>query len=127
MCLNYYNLQCVDFVDACTLACMNGGAVNGDCSACDCQAGSSSTFFERDEDECAERPCRNGGLCTDLPRGFSCQCSVTFTGPTCETTLDNCDPNPCMNGGACSNGDNSFTCNCLPNFFGEVCENQNRK
>jgi len=120
-------MQRMYFADVCALTCMNGGTVNGDCSACDCPAGFAGTFCERDEDECAERPRQNGGLCTNLPGTFSCQCFAPFTGSICDTLSDNCSPNPCMNGGACIDGVNSFTCNCLSIFFGDVCENQNRK
>lgn len=38
-----------------------------------------------DVNECASRPCQNGGTCTHSVNSFSCQCPAGFRGPTCET------------------------------------------
>ena len=37
-----------------------------------------------DIDDCAERPCQNGGVCTDRVNDFSCKCAAGFTGKRCE-------------------------------------------
>ena len=38
-----------------------------------------------DINECASSPCQNGGTCTDLPNGYTCQCNIGWTGTNCET------------------------------------------
>jgi len=36
-------------------------------------------------DQCLQNPCDNGGTCTDLPEGFSCECPLGYSGATCTT------------------------------------------
>jgi hypothetical protein len=45
--------------------------------------GSGSLENIEDVDECLGTPCANGGTCTNLPGGFSCQCPPEWAGPTC--------------------------------------------
>ena len=42
-----------------------------------------------DIDECASRPCQNGGVCTDKVNDFSCRCTAGFTGKRCEISTSN--------------------------------------
>ena len=37
-----------------------------------------------DIDDCAGRPCQNGGVCTDRVNDFSCRCVAGFEGKRCE-------------------------------------------
>ena len=37
-----------------------------------------------DIDECASRPCQNGGNCTDIVNGHTCDCVAGYDGANCE-------------------------------------------
>ena len=37
-----------------------------------------------DIDECASSPCQNGGSCTDVVNGHTCNCVDGYDGPNCE-------------------------------------------
>ncbi|CAI5675386.1 unnamed protein product [Oreochromis niloticus] len=37
-----------------------------------------------DGDQCAEKPCKNGAMCSDSVGGFDCVCKSGFTGALCE-------------------------------------------
>ena len=39
-----------------------------------------------DIDDCANKPCLNGGTCTDGVNGFTCKCATGYTGTNCETS-----------------------------------------
>ncbi|KAG5453443.1 Protein eyes shut [Clonorchis sinensis] len=53
--------------------------------------GSEFSKSERDTtQECANNTCLNGGLCVELPGGFSCKCPQGFGGHRCESDLCGC-------------------------------------
>ena len=37
-----------------------------------------------DIDECVSSPCQNGGSCTDVVNGHTCNCVDGYDGPNCE-------------------------------------------
>ena len=41
-----------------------------------------------DIDECASRPCQNGGNCTDIVKGHICNCVAGYDGANCENGND---------------------------------------
>lgn len=43
-----------------------------------------------DGDQCAEKPCKNGALCSDSVGGYDCVCKSGFTGVHCETDQTLC-------------------------------------
>ena len=48
------------------------------------------------------RPCQNGGTCTNAGEGsYTCSCPMGYTGTNCEIEIDNCQLDPCQNGGEC--------------------------
>jgi hypothetical protein len=73
-------------------------------------------------DDCAGNPCKNGGVCKDGVKSFTCTCAAGYSGVTCETDIDDCASKPCKNGGTCKDGVDSFTCTCAPGYSGDTCE-----
>ncbi|XP_058508474.1 protein Z, vitamin K-dependent plasma glycoprotein a [Solea solea] len=43
-----------------------------------------------DGDQCAEKPCKNGALCSDSVGGYDCVCKAGFTGVHCENDQTLC-------------------------------------
>ncbi|XP_029945000.1 protein Z, vitamin K-dependent plasma glycoprotein a [Salarias fasciatus] len=43
-----------------------------------------------DGDQCAEKPCKNGAMCSDSVGGYDCVCKSGFTGVHCETDQTLC-------------------------------------
>ena len=43
-------------------------------------------FHIADTDDCAAKPCKNGGTCTDRVSGYSCACAPGFEGTNCMTS-----------------------------------------
>ncbi|XP_071329783.1 protein Z, vitamin K-dependent plasma glycoprotein a [Trachinotus anak] len=66
-----------------------------------------------DGDQCAEKPCKNGALCSDSVGGYDCVCKSGFTGVHCETdnTLCTLEKNKgCSQ--FCKPGYISYQCSC---------------
>ena len=83
-----------------------------------CIVGWSGVHCDRDVDECAGTPCRNGATCLDGQNSYVCRCLVGYTGRQCETDVDECATAPCENGGTCSNHVGHFSCTCMRGFTG---------
>lgn len=80
--------QCVDLVQA---------------HECRCPPGLTGDTCLLEVDECAPRPCTNGGVCSNVEgAGFECACPAGWTGSTCMEDVDECeeDDNIC-NWGIC--------------------------
>lgn len=60
-----------------------------------------------DIDECAARPCHNGGTCVDGINSFTCHCPEGYHGPTCLSEVNECSSDPCIHG-ACRDGLNGY-------------------
>ena len=74
-------------------------------------------YCEVNIDDCAPRPCLNGGTCTDLVASYRCTCPPAYTGRTCATPY--CSAyNPCHNNGTCYG---AGLCHCPPGFGGSDC------
>ncbi|XP_054726521.1 protein crumbs isoform X3 [Anastrepha obliqua] len=130
--------------------CLNGGTCSMNGTHCYCPSGFSGDRCEKAEPctavncqepmvcqlnkcvcpenkictPCSAQPCRNGGLCTDLPNGeYTCSCPSGWTGRTCTKDVDECvlDPNICGNG-ICKNEEGSYKCYCTPGFTGKHCD-----
>jgi len=76
-----------------------------------------------DVDDCPEvNPCKNGGVCVDSIKSYTCDCKVKGYGGThCETNIDDCLPNPCQNSGKCFDELNGFSCACASGWEGKTC------
>ena len=44
-------------------------------------------FYSLDIDECASRPCQNGGTCNDGINQYNCDCVPGYSGGQCETGI----------------------------------------
>ncbi|XP_048256994.1 neurogenic locus notch homolog protein 1-like, partial [Haliotis rufescens] len=72
-----------------------------------------------------QKPCANGGTCTEIWNGYSCTCLPPFSGVNC-TEKNVCDnEKPCSNGGTCTETWNGYSCACLPPFSGVNCTEKN--
>ena len=43
------------------------------------------TFLFSDVDDCADRPCKNGGSCNDGVNSYTCNCVRGYTGRNCNS------------------------------------------
>ncbi|XP_075163375.1 cubilin homolog [Haematobia irritans] len=84
------------------------------------------------KDECAEAtdPCKNGGTCYDLYKGYHCDCPEGWTGDTCEEDVDECyllagTDLGCQNNAVCTNTPGSYKCTCANGFTGTHCRLRN--
>ncbi|XP_057673969.1 protein Z, vitamin K-dependent plasma glycoprotein a [Corythoichthys intestinalis] len=66
-----------------------------------------------DGDQCAEKPCKNGALCSDSVGGYDCVCKAGFSGVHCETDQTVCvveKKKGCSQ--FCKPGYTSYECSC---------------
>ncbi|GBP07541.1 Cubilin homolog [Eumeta japonica] len=85
-----------------------------------------SRMDELSRDECATRPCRNGGTCLQLPGGHYCLCPVQWQGDDCDVDVNECrnfagTDLGCQNGATCINRLGSYECMCRPGWYGLHC------
>ncbi|WAQ94321.1 FBP1-like protein [Mya arenaria] len=69
---------------------------------------------------CSSAPCRNGGLCNNVPGGYICTCNPGYTGQTCGIVIDECTSQPCLHGAICQNHINGFECVCATGYEGTI-------
>lgn len=92
------------------------------CNGGDLCNGGSVFDMLAESDECADNPCKNGGICTDGLAEFECTCPEGFVGKDCGV-FDGCADSPCLNAATCVNLDTQeFVCECSPGFVGRFCE-----
>ena len=97
--------------------------VSDDDYECRCPAGFSGKNCEVNVDDCATKPCQNGGTCYDLVNYYKCHCLEGFGGWDCEVKVDDCTTKPCQNGGTCDDFRRlQYKCYCRPGFVGRNCE-----
>ncbi|XP_061400318.1 cubilin homolog [Musca vetustissima] len=84
------------------------------------------------KNECTESndPCRNGGTCYDLYKGYHCECPDGWKGKTCEEDVDECyllagTDLGCQNNAICTNTPGSYRCQCTKGFSGTHCRLHN--
>lgn len=46
------------------------------------------TYLLVNTDECAQKPCRNGGSCVDGINSYTCRCATGYSGTNCEGELE---------------------------------------
>ncbi|XP_075162494.1 cubilin homolog [Haematobia irritans] len=80
------------------------------------------------KDECAEEtnPCKNGGTCYDLYKGYHCECTEGWKGKNCEEDIDECylwagTDLGCQNNAICINTPGGYRCTCPKGFSGTHC------
>ncbi|XP_077420985.1 lactadherin-like isoform X2 [Vanacampus margaritifer] len=50
---------------------------------CNCRPGFEGAHCQTNVNDCANRPCKNGGICRDLDGDYSCQCPSPYVGKQC--------------------------------------------
>lgn len=73
-------------------------------------------------DDCASKPCNNGGTCTDLKDDVICDCPSGYSGKFCEIENDECLSDPCYQGATCVDKVNGYECVCETGFTGRQCD-----
>eukprot|EP00066_Takifugu_rubripes_P021314 XP_011610580.1 PREDICTED: protein jagged-2 isoform X2 [Takifugu rubripes] len=114
---------CQRGVKGCHGQCQNGGTCQ-EGRLCLCPPGFLGTHCETQRNECASRPCQNGGQCRAASDGFVCQCPPEFAGQLCEipSWSDPCEPDPCENEATCHSMEQDFYCACPEGYEGKTCE-----
>ncbi|XP_067105088.1 lactadherin-like isoform X2 [Osmerus mordax] len=51
---------------------------------CKCQPGFEGAHCQINVNDCANQPCRNGGMCRDLDGDYACQCPSPYVGKQCQ-------------------------------------------
>lgn len=65
---------------------------------CVCENGWTGESCADNINDCAEKPCKNGGKCEDLVGGFMCECASNWAGETCEENRNMHFDCPCEHG-----------------------------
>jgi protein crumbs len=125
-----YCLHQTNFCTKLNAICRNGGTCVSDFSSfdyqCLCQDGYDGKDCEHNIDDCASKPCKNNGICTDLVNRFTCDCSGSgFAGLYCEKNINECLSNPCENGAECQDTPGDYSCLCPGNYCGKNCQRLN--
>lgn len=125
--LGYGGKSCSKIVDVCKIKkpCMHEGMCTNKPKgkfACVCKKGYEGASCQQDHDDCASKPCGNGGICIDLLNDFKCKCQPGWSGKNCTVNIDDCASNPCKNNGACTDKINDFKCKCPVGFKGKRCQ-----
>ena len=89
--------------------------------SCACAKGYRGGRCKTDVDECASRPCANGGTCKDRVASYACTCVRGWRGATCAVDANECGSSPCKNQGKCTDGLDRFTCSCSTGWSGKQC------
>ena len=94
---------------------------------CDCPPGTQgSRCTAPSVENCASKPCANGGRCTELSNDYTCECTPQFTGKQCTTDVDECAAdvlNSCIFGReTCVNTVGSYECECVAGLLGDACD-----
>ncbi|KAM6943068.1 lactadherin-like isoform 2-T2 [Xenentodon cancila] len=51
---------------------------------CRCQPGFEGVHCQINVNDCANQPCKNGGMCRDLDGDYACQCTSPYVGKQCQ-------------------------------------------
>ena len=81
-------------------------------------------YFFSDKDDCAKRPCRNGGRCVDGINWFRCECAPGFAGTDCRININECSSSPCASGSKCIDRIGRYECICPEGKTGKRCESK---
>ncbi|GFO02092.1 neurogenic locus notch homolog protein 1, partial [Plakobranchus ocellatus] len=108
--------------------CLDDPCVNGTCVPqfggfiCQCQDGFEGSLCQHDIDDCANKPCQNGAMCSDRLLGYDCLCDPGYTGLNCDTDIEDC-VNACVAENTLESIDmiNDCKCVCKPGFMGKNC------
>lgn len=131
--------------------CLNGGSCVSNSTHCYCPAGYTGEYCEKVETcsienckepmvcqqnkcicpenkictSCSVQPCRNGGICTDLPNDdYECKCPDGWTGRNCQKDTDECQIRKICGNGICRNEEGTYKCYCTPGFTGIHCDSE---